>query len=237
MIKIVVSKIKKSNKSKLAVFDIDGTIFRSSLQRELIMALVRYGVFPAIVLKELEKDYFSWVDRRGSYDDYILKVVRVYENRIKGVAVEDVKRVAKLVIKSQKNRVYTYTRDLIRKIRPTHFLLAISGSPIEIVKEFNRHWRFNAVEAMQFEIIRGYYTGRVKYLPIFNKRAVVERYLAGLKISPRGSVGVGDSENDASFLSLVDKPICFNPNNNLYRVANKNKWPVVVERKDVIYDM
>ncbi len=231
------NKIKKVNKNKLAVFDIDGTIFRSSLQRELIMALVKYGVFPPIVLKELEKDYFSWVDRRGSYDDYINKVVRVYENRINGVSVDDVKHVASIVIRAQKNRVYTYTRDLIKKIRTTHFLLAISGSPIEIVHEFNRFWRFNAVEAMQFEVKKGHYTGIVKYVPIFDKRAVVVKYLYNLGIKPRGSVGVGDTENDASFLSLVDKPICFNPNRNLYSVARKQGWPVVVERKDVIYNI
>ncbi|KKT22178.1 MAG: HAD hydrolase, family IB, partial [Parcubacteria group bacterium GW2011_GWE1_43_8] len=100
-------------KSRLAVFDIDGTIFRSSLQRELIMALVRYNVFPAIVKKELEQNYFSWVNRQGNYEDYIMQVVRSYEKRIAGVSVEDVRRVAQIVISQQKSRVYTYTRQLI----------------------------------------------------------------------------------------------------------------------------
>ncbi|MFZ5390681.1 MAG: HAD family hydrolase [Patescibacteria group bacterium] len=229
--------IKKTKKNKVAVFDIDGTIFRSSLQRELIMELVKYGVFPPIVKKELEKDFFSWVDRRGSYEDYIMGVVNSYEKRIPGVSTDDVRHVARIVIGKQKNRVYTFTRDLIKKLRPTHHLLAISGSPIEIVREFNRIWRFDKVYGMEFEIKDERYTGKVKFLPITDKRAVLQNYIAEKGLSLSGSVGVGDTENDASFLSLVAKPICFNPNINLYRIAKKKDWPIVVERKDVIYHL
>ncbi|MFP4022372.1 MAG: hypothetical protein ACLFTS_00805, partial [Candidatus Paceibacterota bacterium] len=49
------------------------------------------------------------------------------------------------------------------------------------------------------------------------------------------SVGVGDTEGDISFLEMVDHPLCFNPNKNLYRHALISDWNVVVERKDVIY--
>lgn len=226
-----------TQKRKVAVFDIDGTIFRSSLQRELIMSLVRYGVFPEIVKKELEQDYFAWVNREGFYEDYIEQVVRSYERRITGVAVDDVRRVAKLVIDQQKNRVYTYTRELIQKLRPTHRLVAISGSPIEIVNEFNRYWKFDAVYGMVFQVHDGRYTGDVLELPLRDKRAVIERYLAEQDLPLTGSVGVGDSESDARFLEVVQSPICFNPNRNLYKLAKRRGWRVVVERKDVIYEL
>lgn len=236
MTKII--KAKKVNKipGKVAIFDIDGTIFRSSLQRELIMALVKYGVFPPIVKKELEKDYFSWVNRNGSYEDYIMHVVRAYEQRIGGVSVEDVRQVSRYVIEQQKNRVYTYTRQLIKKLKAKGYrLIAISGSPIEIVKEFNRFWKFHDVYGMVFEVKNGRYTGKVLELPIINKRLVVENYLAKHNFNWRGSVGVGDTESDASFLEMSARPICFNPNKNLYQLARKHGWEIVVERKDVIY--
>ena len=221
----------------MAVFDIDGTIFRSSLQRELMMSLTKFGVFPPIVRKELEKDFFSWVDRRGSYEHYIQQVVRSYERRIGGVVVQDIKHVARLVIENQKNRVYTYTRDLIKELRPTHHLVAISGSPIEIVREFNRYWRFDAVYGMVFEVVGDRYTGKVTYLPLTDKLQVMADYVAEHRLSLKGSVGVGDTESDASFLGAVTRPICFNPNQNLYRVAKRKGWQVVVERKDVIYHL
>jgi len=229
------TKNNMAARRRLAIFDIDGTIFRSSLQRELIMSLVKYGVFPPIVRKELESAYFSWVDRKGNYEDYIMQVVRSYERRIAGVNVDDVRRVARLVIQNQKNRVYTYTRELIRKLKPKFNLLAISGSPMEIVKEFNRYWKFDAVYGMVFEIKDGRYTGEVLDIPLVNKLAVVKRYAQERNLVLKGSVGVGDTESDVSFLQAVSRPICFNPNSNLYKVARKKGWEIVVERKDVIY--
>lgn len=227
----------RTGKQRVAVFDIDGTIFRSSLQRELIMALVRYGVFPEIVRKELEHDYFAWVNREGFYEDYIMQVVHSYEKRITGISVDDVQRVSQIVIGQQKNRVYTYTRQLIESLRKTHRLVAISGSPIEIVNEFNKFWKFDAVFGMVFQIHDGRYTGEVLDLPIRNKRAVLGRYIKEHDLKLAGSVGVGDSESDAAFLQAVTKPICFNPNRNLYQIAKKKKWNIVVERKDVIYEL
>ncbi len=227
------SKIKKC----LAVLDIDGTIFRSSLQRELLMSLVYFGVFPPIVKKELEKNYFAWVHRSGSYEDYINNVVRSYQQRINGVMVSDVRRVASIVIEQQKYRVYTYTRELIKELRKDYRLIAISGSPIEIVKEFNKIWKFDAVFGMVFEVKDEHYTGTVKFLPIKDKKSILEQYAAEENLSLKNSIGVGDTESDASFLEIVDKPICFNPNLALYQIAKKKKWEIVVERKDVIYHL
>ena len=36
---------------------------------------------------------------------------------------------------------------------------------------------------------------------------------------------------------MVAQPICFNPNMNLYRYAKRYEWKVVVERKDVVYEL
>lgn len=48
---------------------------------------------------------------------------------------------------------------------------------------------------------------------------------------------MGDSEGDISFLKMVERPICFNPNRKLYEYAKKRGWEVIVERKDVIYKL
>ena len=52
-----------------------------------------------------------------------------------------------------------------------------------------------------------------------------------------GSIGDGDAESDIPLLKLVEKPICFNPNQKLYTTAKRSGWEVVVERKDVIYNI
>ena len=36
---------------------------------------------------------------------------------------------------------------------------------------------------------------------------------------------------------MVQTPIVFNPNHSLFEVAHRRGWPIVVERKDVIYNL
>jgi phosphoserine phosphatase len=72
---------------------------------------------------------------------------------------------------------------------------------------------------------------------ILNKANILKRAVEKEGLTLKGSVGVGDTESDISFLELVEKPICFNPNKRLYTYAKRNDWKVVVERKDVIYEL
>lgn len=48
---------------KLAVFDIDGTLFRSSLLIELTNLLVKKKIFSTSAYKEIEGDYINWLNR------------------------------------------------------------------------------------------------------------------------------------------------------------------------------
>jgi len=224
-------------KNKVAVFDIDGTIFRSSLLVEFNKALQRTGVISATDAMALLKPYYAWVERRGSYDDYIKKVVEVHVKAIKGKEQRYVLAAADLAFLNHRDRVYRYTRDLIKKLKRSHLLLAISGSPIEIVEPFAKYFKFDHVWGSVFEVDRrGRYTGRVlDRRPVDQKREILEAFVQERNLSMTGSWGVGDTETDISFLAIVDHPIVFNPTLRLYNIAKRRHWPVVVERKNVIY--
>ncbi len=56
-------------------------------------------------------------------------------------------------------------------------------------------------------------------------------------MSLEGFVGVGDTLSDMGFLERVSTPIAFNPNRALFEAALRRRWPLVVERKDVIYNL
>ncbi len=70
-----------------------------------------------------------------------------------------------------------------------------------------------------------------------DKSKILDRVLEKGGLTLRGSVGVGDTESDIAFLKRVQKPICFNPNKKLYTHAKRAGWRVVLERKDVIYEL
>lgn len=229
----------KNSVKKVAVFDIDGTIFRSSLLLELVEQLIAQKVFSKYAKAHYTESWDKWRDREGSYSDFIMSVVTAYKSYIKGVRRSEVWRVAERVVESQKKRTYRFTRDLVKKLHSTHFLLAISHSPYEVVAPFAKTLGFDKVYAQVYEVdSKVKFTGAVLYEDvILSKEKVLERALEHNDLSLKGSIGVGDTESDISFLKMVDHPIAFNPSSELYKTAKKNKWDIVVERKDVIYKL
>ena len=225
--------------TKLAIFDIDGTIFRSSLVIELSHALVEAGIFPILARKEIEKEYLAWLNRKGSYEAYINKVVKIYVKHIVGKSFAGVDKVAKQVINFQKDRVYRYTRDLIVKLKHRqYFLVAISGSPSYIVKKYAKAVGFNLFFGTELEVGAGKFTGKITSLDsAYNKAKIVKDLARKYGANLKSSLAVGDTENDIPMLKLVGRPIAFNPNLGLAKIAKRSGWQVVVERKDVIYSL
>ena len=224
---------------KVAIFDIDGTIFRSSLLIELTEALVEAKVFPESAREVYEKEYRAWRDRKESYESYIAAVVRSFMRHIKGVHYGEFADIAERVVAHQKDRVYRYTRDLVASLKKEgYFLLAISQSPKTILDEFSEKFGFDKVYGRIYEIgPQDRFTGMVADLHLIeNKANIVRRAVEKEGLTLEGSVGVGDTEGDVPFLELVTTPICFNPNGKLYKHAKRMRWKVVVERKDVVYE-
>ena len=72
---------------------------------------------------------------------------------------------------------------------------------------------------------------------ISNKANIVRRAVHKENLTLKESVGVGDTEDDIPFLEMVETPICFNPNKKLHKHAVRMGWKIVVERKDMIYEI
>jgi HAD superfamily hydrolase (TIGR01490 family) len=227
-------------KRPVAVFDIDGTIFRSSLLIELVEELVKRGIFPEDARKTYEDAHQDWLNRKGEYGPFIKKVVLSFAKHAKGAPYGEVADVAGEIIEAKKGRVYRYTRDLVDELKAKgYFLLAVSHSPKFIVDGFAYELGFDKSYGTFYDTgASGRFTGEIleEHL-IMNKSAVLARAVEKEELTLIGSVGVGDTESDVSMLTMVERPIAFNPNRLLYRHAKKHNWEIVVERKDVIYEM
>lgn len=224
---------------KVAMFDVDGTIFRSSLLIELVEELVHEKIFPENARELYIKQRQKWLDREGDYGAYIEAMVAAFQKHLKGVHYGDVADAAERVVSMRWKQVYCYTRDLLTELREEgYFLLAISHSPKTMLDKFCPRLGFDKVYGTIYEIgPEGRFTGGIidQHL-IANKANVVRRAVEKENLTLKRSIGVGDTESDIPFLELVARPICFNPNAKLYRHARRLGWKVVVERKDVVYE-
>lgn len=227
-------------KRRVAVFDVDGTIFRSSLLIQLVNRLIENGAFPKETRKVYERDYEKWLNREGDYQEYIHAVVEAFNMHLKGVHYGALADAAEEVVEEQWKRVYRYTRGLIKDLKERdYYLLAVSHSPKTVLDKFCPRMGFNKAYGMVYEIgPQECFTGVVleEHL-ILNKAAIVKRAAEKESLTLAHSIGVGDTETDIPFLEMVARPICFNPNMKLYRYARRMKWEVIVERKDVVYEI
>lgn len=226
---------------KVAFFDIDGTLFRSSLLIELVDRLIHEGVFPEDAKEGYISEYNKWRSREGSYQDYIYAVIKTFLKNIKGVDYGDFADIGRQVVAVQSKHVYRYTRDLVKKLKEDgYYIVAISQSPKTLLDEFCKQYGFDKVYGRIYEIgPQDCFTGEIvdEHL-IQNKANIVKRVFdKNPDVTKENSIAVGDTEGDISLLEQVSEPICFNPNKELYAHAKRMGWSIVVERKDVIYHL
>ena len=225
---------------RVAFFDIDGTVFRSSLLVELIEHLIEAEVFPIAARAEYLQSYTAWLNREGTYETYIDTIVKTFYKHIKGVQYSDFIKVGQLVVDAQSKQVYRYTRDLIIKLKKqNYYVVAISQSPKGILDPFCESHGFDKVYGRLYELgPDDTFTGEVIDLHLIeNKANIIKRVLENEEFTKDGSVAVGDTEGDITMFDSVSQPICFNPNKALYMHAQRMGWKVVIERKDMIYEL
>src|SRR5918998_192535 len=99
-----------SREEPLAVFDVDGTLFRRGLLPALTRRLVEEGVFSERVREELSRDYYAWVERRGSYETYYELFVELFLRVLECVAVAELRRCATVEVEAHGRRLHMYTR-------------------------------------------------------------------------------------------------------------------------------
>ena len=231
--------METNEQKKVAVFDIDGTIFRSSLLIKLVEELVARGDFPASASDLYKPTEEAWVQRHGTYEDYIMKVVESFTTNLKGLPYSALYDAAKVVSAKERDLRYRYTSKLITELKAQgYFLLAVSQSPWAVLEDFCKSLGFDKVYGRFYELDETeHFTGQVKSEELISdKAAIVRRAAEKHGLTLEDSYTVGDTEGDIPMLAIASHPICFNPNAKLAAEARKNGWTIVIERKDVIYE-
>ena len=222
-----------------AVFDIDGTLIRWQLYHAVVDELGHQGYIDKKAYTDIKQARLIWKRRehQEAFKDYERQVVRSLDSAITGVEVNKFVKAVKSVFDEYKDQVYTYTRKLIKELKAKDYvLLAISGSPKEAVGLIAKHYGFDDFIGSTYHHKDGQFTGE-KIVAACDKKSELNKLIAKHHLSLVGSVAVGDSESDIALLEMVDRPIAFNPTVQLYNAARKNGWQIVVERKNVVYEL
>ena len=229
-----------------AFFDIDGTLYREGLIAEIFKKLVKYEIIKSEKwYNEVKPEYNKWDKRQGNYDNYLLKMAGIYIEAIKGLHRSQVEFIARKVVEQKGDRVYTYTRDMIKWHKEQgHLIITISGSPLELVREMATKHGFNDYSGAEYLTDKDeIYTGEV--IPMWDsisKKSAINIFQKKYDIDLLDSFAYGDTGGDFTMFQAVGNPICVNPTRELIKKVMedeqvKTRAKIIVERKDVVYTL
>ncbi len=224
---------------KFAVFDIDGTLIRWQLYHAVVDKLAQKGLLGEQAHTTLRDARMRWKRREHSeaFHAYEIQLIKIYEQALPHLTPEQFDQAVDEVAEEYKTQVYTYTRDLLKALKKDgYILIAISGSHRELVKHIAEQFGFGYWTGTDYERADGRFTGRVT-VGSHDKKTRLQNFVNEHNLSLKGSYAVGDSKSDAPMLELVENPIAFNPDRELFEIAKRHGWPIVVERKNVVYHL
>lgn len=227
------------SEKKFAVFDIDGTLIRWQLYHAVVDKLAKAGALGADAQEKLRAARMVWKNREHpeAFRTYETALIGIYESSFSELEVKEFDAMVSEVITEYKDQVYTYTRDLIRSLKKQGYtLLAISGSHYELVQEIAKYYKFDDCVGTRYARKGGKFSG-MEFLASHDKKGVLNELVKKHGLSFKDSVAVGDSKSDAAMLEMVEQPIAFNPDQALYDIAQAQGWKIVVERKNVTYEL
>lgn len=229
-----------------AFFDIDGTLYRNSLMIEHFKKLVKYEVVdPRLWHSHVKYTYKEWRKRVRDYEDYMLELVEIYIEALRGRKKEDLEFISNQVIRLNGDVVYKFTRDQIKWHQEQgHKVFFISGSPNFLVSKMAAKYGVDAYRGAQYLVDEeGHFTGDV--IPMWDsisKNKALKQLAKDYDLDLSKSYAYGDTNGDYSMLSKVGNPVAINPTRELVDSINANEEMakyarIIVERKDVIYDL
>ncbi len=226
-------------KRKFAVFDIDGTLFRSGLYREVAYEMMKMGALSKEILEETTAKNREWRHRThgNAFEEFDMLVVDKIDHELPHIRIDDYEEAAQIVLEKRAENVYVYTRNLLKDLKEQgYFLIAISGSQVELVGPFAKKYGFDIWVGQQWERGDEYFTGNITKTHT-NKDMIVRDLMQTHNLTTKGSIAVGDSNGDSGMLKMVDHPVAFNPTQELFENAVENGWTIVLERKNMMYTL
>jgi HAD superfamily hydrolase (TIGR01490 family) len=229
-----------------AFFDIDGTLYREALITEVFKKLIKSELIENDRwYKDVKPFFVKWDKRIGNYDNYLLKMADIYSEAIIGLHRSQIEFIAKQIVKQKGDRVYTFTRDIIKWHKSQgHIIITISGSPIELVREMSIKYGFDDYVGTKYTLNEhNVYTGDI--IPMWDsisKQTAIEYFVDKYNIDLNQSYAYGDTSGDFNMLKLISNPTAVNPTKELLlKILEddelKEKISIMLERKDVVYSL
>jgi phosphoserine phosphatase len=221
---------------RIAVFDMDGTLFGGLLAEHMTRALMSEPTAgEAAVGRGLEilRRY-----RTGdiSHDDCAAVFYPAYQDAVRGMSVIRLSRIGASVWRRHRDALFPHAHGVVSVARRRGLLTCLlSGSPEEVVSVAARDLGIDRWWGMTITAHAGVSTGQVSCAPARRgaKAAVLEGLAREIDVDWDTSFAMGNSAADIEVLAAVGTPVAFEPEPQLRHEATRRGW-TITNRGDVL---
>lgn len=204
-----------------AIFDLDGTIIRTSSEQVFLSTLLSQGEIPIPNILAWAA-YFLKVKSLS-----VAKTNKVY---LRGLEMQRVEEIAhRCFVETLRPSIAPHISELIHAHRAEGRTVALmSGSLSILVRPFHEHFQTDLMVAHELETVDGRFTGQRASLHPYgeNKAKLAEQLAAEHELDLSRSYAYGNHHTDAHKLALFGHPVAVNPDRKLRKIAKENGWQI-----------
>ncbi|WP_283779180.1 HAD family hydrolase [Streptomyces durmitorensis] len=222
---------------KLAVLDMDGTLFNGFLAADMAKALARTAecdTASAEVALDAIHRYQAGVI---SHDECASDFYEAYGQAVTGLRAVTLDELAHRVWKKSRLHVFGHAKPLVTWLQAQQMTVCLlSGSPDNVLRPAARQLGIKRYWGMTLAQAGGHLTGRVERAPALRgaKSKILEHITRTTSVDWASSFAMGDSSSDIDVLDKVGRAVAFEPDGELRQTAEKRGW-TVADRHDVLH--
>ncbi|MFC1710461.1 HAD family hydrolase [Patescibacteria group bacterium] len=218
---------------KIALFDIDKTIYNGYVISPLAEYQLKKGVINQSCLNELYGDLKLYKAGKVDYESTIASLLDHWAVGLEGQNYQYVLEETILFFKGVGNKFYDFLIPVMQMLKPTYDVYFITGEAKFVGEAATSLFSSKGFISSELELKDTKFTGKVnKYLARRDEKLKAIQQL--LKTYNKDdSFAFGDSEGDIQMLNSAKHAICINATEGLMQYAQEKDWHIV-EPKDVI---
>lgn len=225
---VILDIISIMSSKKLALFDIDKTIYDGYVIFPLADYQFKRKIIDKKCLNSLYEDLKLYKDKKVDYESTVENLNLHYAAGLNNLSYKKILKQTKEFFTSKEgDKFYPFVNNLIRLLQKTHDIYFITGELQFIGQAAFELFLVKGYISSELEIKSGLFNKRIKksLAKRIEKKAAIHNLLQKYNINQ--SFAFGDSEGDIEMLNSVAYPICVNPTEGLQRVAKNKKWIIV----------
>lgn len=214
---------------RIAVLDMDGTLFRGTLAAHMAEALTAIPGGAGVAAQEAVRAIGHYQAGQITHDELSHLFYDAYARAVRGLPSKQLRQIAAAVWRHNRSRLFPHASSLALLIRNRGLMSClISGSPDEVITLAAQELQFDRWWGLTIAARGGTSTGQVLRAPARRggKSAVLAEFSARMDVDWAGSFAIGDSSADIEILDVVGVPVAFEPDPQLRREAERRGWTI-----------